>query len=354
MNIPLQFDQLPQILPQMGFGDIHIKYDPLTQLLAIITIHSDKLGPTIGGCRCIEYSSFTAALQDALRLAKGMSYKTAISNLAWGGAKAVLLKPKIIPDREAYYRAFGRFVNELGGRYITSIDSGTELSDLDYIAQETPYVCGLSHHYGDNTDPSLATALGVKHGIEAAVKFKLDKASLAGLRVAIQGVGHVGYHLCEQLYPLGVKLIVTDVNQSILERCKTQFNAETVAPEAIYQVECDIFSPCALGAVLNETTIPQLKTSIVAGSANNQLADSQCGELLYRYNILYAPDFVINAGGVILATALYDKRSTTSAIKQLQHLHEMLLTIFARAEKQKLPTHIVAEHIAEERLSIPR
>ncbi|MDF2867196.1 MAG: amino acid dehydrogenase [Gammaproteobacteria bacterium] len=349
--MPLQFDDLPQNLNQMGFGDIHIKYDPQTELLAIITIHNDKLGPTIGGCRCIEYPSFSAALQDALRLAKGMSYKTAISNLAWGGGKAVLLKPKQIKNREAYYRTFGRFVNELGGRYITSIDSGTELSDLAYIAKETPYVSGLSHYYGDNTDPSLATAMGVKHGIEAAVKFKFDKDSLAGLRVAIQGIGHVGYHLCELLYPLGVELIVTDVNQQALERCKTQFNAKIVAPEAIYQVACDIFSPCALGGVLNETTIPQLKASIVAGSANNQLAENQCGELLNRYNILYAPDFVISAGGVILATALYDKRSMTSAITQLQDLYEVLLTIFTRAEKQKLPTHIVAEHIAEERLS---
>lgn len=351
MSIVTQIAEIPQILSKMGYGDIHIKYDPQTELLAIITIHSDKFGPTIGGCRCLEYTSFTDALSDALRLAKGMSYKTAICNLAWGGGKGVILKPKQIKDREAYYRAFGRFVNELGGRYITSIDSGTELSDLDYIAKETAYVSGLSHHYGDHTDPSLATAIGVKHGIEAAIKFKLGKDSLAGVCVAIQGVGHVGYHLCKLLSPLGVKLIVSDINSSASERCRQQFGAEVVAPDDIYGASCDVLSPCALGGVLNLTTIPQIKAAIIAGSANNQLADSECGNLLAQRGILYAPDFVISSGGVILATALYDKRPMAVVMQQLQHIYEVLSFIFSRAEQQNLPTYQVAELMAEERLS---
>jgi leucine dehydrogenase len=348
----LQLDEIPKTLDNMGFGDLHIKYDPQTELLAIIAIHNDRRGPTIGGCRCIEYPNFMAALEDALKLARGMSYKTAACNLAWGGAKAVLLKPKQIKDREAYYRAFGKFVHELGGRYVTSIDSGTELSDLDYIAKETPYVAGLSHHYGDNSDPSLATAIGVKYGIEAAVKFKFGKDTLQGLRVAIQGVGHVGYHLCELLHPLGVELIVTDVNQPALQHCKTKFNAQTVAPHEIFQVDADVFAPCALGGILNQTTIPLLKASIIAGSANNQLADNQCAELLTQHDILYAPDFVINSGGVILATALYHKHPMTTVLAQLKHIYDVLLTIFNRAEHLNLSTHKVAEQIAEERLSI--
>lgn len=343
-------EHFPSHIAAMGFGDIHVKYDPQTEMLAIIAIHNDKFGPAIGGCRCIEYPSFGDALADVLKLARGMSYKTAVCKLAWGGAKAVLLKPKVIKDRAAYYAAFGRFVNQLGGRYITAIDSGTELEDLEHIAKETPYVAGLAHHYGDKTDPSLATATGVMHGIIAAVNFKLGKDSLTGLRIAIQGVGHVGYFLCELLAPLGVKLIISDVNTKALEHCKDKFNAEIVSAEDIYKVECDVFSPCALGGILNETTIPQLNTKIVAGSANNALANHQAGEMLKQRGILYAPDFVINSGGVIMATALYEKRPLADAMQQLQHMQEVLLAIFVQAEQQSLSTHRVAEQIAEERL----
>jgi len=351
MNIPLQLETLPELLGQMGFGEVHLKYDPQTELLAIITIHNDKFGPAIGGCRCIEYSDFSVALQDALKLAQGMSYKTAISNLTWGGGKAVLLKPKQIKDRQAYYRAFGRFVNELGGRYITSIDSGTELSDLEYIAQETDYVSGLAHHYGADTDPSLATAIGVKHGIETAVKFKFATENLVGLRLAIQGVGHVGYHLCELLQPLGVELIVSDVDPEAIKRCQARFKVKVVTADEIHKVDCEVFSPCALGGVLTEVTIPELKAAIVAGSANNQLASLQHGALLTQTDILYAPDFVISAGGVILATALYDGRPMSLVHEQLQNISNTLLTIFTRAKQQNLPTHNVAAMMAEERLS---
>lgn len=350
MNIPSQLANIPQILASMGFGDIHIKYDPQTELLAIITIHSNKLGPAIGGCRCIEYPDFTNALQDALNLARNMSYKTAICKLAWGGAKAVLLKPKQINDRSAYYRAFGRFVNELNGRYVTSIDSGTKLTDLAIIAEETPYVTGLAEQYGDNRDPSLATALGVKYGIAASVKYKLNKDQLAGLTIAIQGVGHVGYHLCKLLKHEKVNLIVSDNDPQLAERCSHEFDAQIVAPAEILKVECDVFSPCALGGIINTNSIPNLKTKIIAGSANNQITDKGSEALLAHYNILYAPDFVISSGGVILATALYDNRPATDIDKQLMHLYEVLLTIYTRADSEKLPTATVAEHIAEERL----
>lgn len=350
MNISSLLNNIPHTLADMGFGDIHIKYDPLTELLAIITIHSNKLGPAIGGCRCIEYPDFNHALQDALNLAKNMSYKTAICKLAWGGAKAVLLKPQHISDRKAYYRAFGRFVNELNGRYITSIDSGTKLTDLSYIAEETSYVTGLAEQYGDNRDPSLATALGVKYGIAASVQYKLHKTHLAGLKIAVQGLGHVGYHLCKLLNAEGADLIVSDTNPILAERCNNEFGAQIVSTSAILATECDVFAPCALGGVINTATIPAFKTKIIAGSANNQLADKQAEALLAKYNILYAPDFVISSGGVILATALYDKRPTTEIDQHLKHLYEVLLTIYSRADKEQLPTTMVAERLAEERL----
>jgi leucine dehydrogenase len=343
-------NDLPSYLSGQGFGEVHVKYDPATELLAIITIHNDKFQPAIGGCRCIEYSSFAAAMQDAFQLAQGMSHKTAASNLSWGGAKAVLVKPKLIRDRQAYFKAFAQFVHELGGRYITSIDSGTELSDLDTIAKYTPYVIGMASHLGADTDPSLATALGVCHGIEAAVNFKLGKTSLAGLTIAVQGVGHVGYQLCKQLYSRGVKLVVTDADTTAVARCVKEFTAQAVAPEDIYSTDCDVFSPCALGGILNIHSIAKLKASIIAGAANNQLAEESVAELLTQADILYAPDYVINAGGVILATALYEQKSLTETMSQLQMISDNLLTIFARAQKQNVSSHTIAAQMVKERL----
>ena len=262
-----------------GFGDLHMKVDPQTGMKAIIAIHNTKLGPALGGCRFIEYPSTKAALFDAMRLARGMSYKAASVNLPLGGGKSVIIKPKGPYDRTAYLHRFGEFINELGGRYITALDSGTELKDMDIIAQHTPYVASLSSHNGD---PSPSTAKGVLRGIQAAVSFKLGKESLNGLHVAIQGLGHVGYLIAQHLHSLGARLTVADIAPGAVERAVKEFGATVVSTETIHKVPCDVFTPCALGAIINDVSINELQTTIVAGAANNQLAHTYHGQRLHE------------------------------------------------------------------------
>jgi leucine dehydrogenase len=328
------------------FTDLHFKSDPKTGLQAIVAIHSTKLGPAFGGCRFIEYPDTDSAIIDALRLARGMSYKAAISGLAYGGGKSVIIKPKRVFDRKALFEAFGRFVEQLGGRYITAKDSGTILEDMDIIASQTSYVGSTS----SMSDPSPFTAHGVRRGIEAAVKFRLGKDHLDGITVAIQGLGYVGHYLAKELHELGAKLIVCDINPQATAACEKEFGAQVVSTEEIYQVDCDVFSPCALGAVINDVTIPQLKATIIAGAANNQLAESSHGEELTKRGILYAPDYVINAGGLIQATTKYEHGSDEAVKQKIHNLYNELLGIFERATKLHLPTSVVADHIAEERL----
>lgn len=328
------------------FTDLHFKSDPRTGLQAIVAIHSTKLGPALGGCRFIEYPDTDSAIIDALRLARGMSYKAAISGLAYGGGKSVIIKPKRVFDRKALFKAFGAFVNELGGRYIAAKDSGTVLEDMDIIASKTPYVCSTS----SMSDPSPFTAHGVCRGIEATVKFRLGKDNLDGIKVAIQGLGYVGHFLAKELHERGAILTVCDLNPQAAAACEKEFGATIVSTEDIYDVDCDVFSPCALGAILNDSTIPRIRASIVAGGANNQLAEDRHGEMLKNRGILYAPDYVINAGGLIQATIMYEKGSEAMAKEKIHNLYIELLGIFERASKLHLPTNVVADHIAEERL----
>ena len=253
----------------LNFGEVHIKFDHATGLKAIVAIHNLKRGPAIGGTRLVSYSSSDEALEDALRLGYMMSFKAAISNLNHGGAKAVLIKPKVIKDRKAYFTAFADFVNQLGGRYITAVDSGTSAADMDIIAERTSYVTCTSHSRNSG-DPSPQTALGVRRAIEAAVKFKLGRDSLDGIHVAIQGAGHVGYFLAKELSQRGAKLTVCDINVSALQRSVDEFGAAICSPETIYDTEADVFAPCALGAVLNLQTINRLRVPIVAGSSKDR------------------------------------------------------------------------------------
>lgn len=330
-----------------GFGELHIKLDPETGMKAIIAIHSTKLGPALGGCRFIEYVDNNAAIYDAMRLAIGMSSKAALANLSLGGGKAVIIKPSKPYDREAYLHCFGKFIDKLNGRYITAMDSGTQLEDMDIIAQHTPYVASRSNH----GDPSPSTAHGVFRGIEASVHYKLGKSSLNDLHIVIQGLGHVGYHLAQLLHRAGAKLTVADINPALVERAAIAFNANVVDTHQIHAVPCDVFAPCALGGILNETTINQLQTTIVAGAANNQLAHSINGQLLHDNGILYAPDYVINAGGLIFAASRY---SETSEEKMLQHIDGIamtLLEIFERSTLQNRPTNAVSDAIAKERIA---
>lgn len=331
-----------------GFGDIHFKVDSETGMKAIVAISNTKLGPALGGCRFIEYPNTESAILDAMRLARGMSYKAASVNLPLGGGKAVIIKPAKPFDREAYMHSFGRFVNQLGGRYITALDSGTVLSDMDIIAQHTPYVASLSSHNGD---PSPSTAKGILRGIQAAVEFKLGKNHLNGLHVAIQGLGHVGYLLAGHLHELGVQLTVADVNSAAVELAVREFGAVAVPTESIHKVPCDVFAPCALGAIINDTTINQLQTPIVAGAANNQLAHSYHGQLLHDKGILYATDYVINAGGLIFAASKYLHTPEHQVNQQIDGIGTALLQIFTRSQQENRPTSEIADTLAQEKLA---
>jgi leucine dehydrogenase len=351
-NLMTSTDQLEDVFQrakEFKFGELHFKIDPETNLFAIVAIHSTKLGPAIGGCRCISYPSTQAAILDAIRLAMMMSYKAAICNLPHGGAKSVIIRPAEIKDRKAYFQSFGEFVNQLNGRYVAAVDSGTDVTDMDFISDVSSYVtCTSRDGCGD---PSPFTAIGVKRGIEAAVKFKLGQSDLRGLHVAIQGAGHVGYYLAKELTEAGVRLTMTDVNQANLARCVEEFGVATVQPDEIYHVECDVFSPCALGASINSQTIKELKTKIVAGSANNQLKDLiHDDQLLFERGILYAPDFLINAGGLIYAACAYDHGNLPQAEQQIFNIFEASYNLFERAKRENKPTNYIAQIIAEEKL----
>lgn len=330
------------------FGDLHFKVDANSGMKAIIAIHSTKLGPALGGCRFIEYANTSDAIYDAMRLARGMSYKAASINLPLGGGKAVIIKPSEPYDREAYFHAFGRFVEELNGRYITALDSGTRLDDMDIIAQHTRHVASLTN---DNGDPSPFTARGVFCGIQAAVAFKLGRDSLVGLRVAIQGLGHVGYLLAKQLHEAGVKLTVADINKAAVDRAVEEFGAEAVSSDVIHKVPCDVFAPCALGAIINDLTINQLQTSIIAGAANNQLAHNYHGQLLFEKNITYATDYVINAGGLVYAASKYLKTSEQEVNRQINTIGTSLLEIFTRAKLENRPPSEIADILVQEKLA---
>lgn len=332
-------------IEQAHLSELHFKSDETSQLKSIIAIHNTKLGPALGGCRCIEYQDEDAAINDVIRLAKGMSYKAALAGVPQGGGKAVIMKPKHVTDRMALYQSFGRFVNELGGRYITAVDSGTDLNDMDQVAKVTPHVSGSNQ---DGLDPSPVTALGVFAGIRAAVKHRFQKDDIKGMRVAIQGIGNVGKELAQLLYQAGAHLTLSDIDTKKLSECRRVFNADIVAPDAIYAVDCDIFAPCGLGAILNDNTIPQLKCCIVAGSANNQLASLEHGEALHQREILYAPDYVINAGGLIKVSLGNVGVSEDIILNKTWDIHQTLMNIFQRSASDNTPPHIIADVMAEE------
>lgn len=341
-----------QQLAQRNYGDVHFFYDEPTQLRAIIAIHSTTLGPALGGCRCVPYVNTEAAITDALRLARGMSYKAAMADLPLGGGKAVIMAPPVPLDRTAFFEAFGRCVHGLNGRYITANDSGTAMEDMDIVAKVTPFVAthsGLQGLHGAN--PGTYTAMGVKRGMEAAVKYAMNKESLNNCRIAIQGLGAVGYELVRLCHQAGAHCLVTDIDTRAVQQCVHEFNATPIRPEDYFSTECDVLAPCALGGILNDETIPQFKAPIVAGSANNQLGKAYHGEILQKRGILYAPDYVINAGGVVHACSVYFQKGIAETIMKIDGIYDTLLTIFAEAEKSQRPTNFVADHLAQARIA---
>lgn len=342
-------DSLMRYAEFLGYGDVHTKIDQKTGLKAIVAIHNLNRGPAIGGCRLVTYQTVDKAMEDALRLGYMMSYKAAINNLPHGGAKAVLIKPDVIKDREAYFEKFGEFVNELGGRYITAVDSGTSPAEMDIIERRTPYVTCTTKS-GADSDPSPLTALGVRRAIEAAVRFKLDKDSLEGISVAIQGAGHVGYCLAKDLKERGADVTIADVNLKALQRSIDDLGVKVCHPDEIYSIKADVFAPCALGAVLNLHTIKRLQAKIVAGSANNQLAHRHHAVLMHEQGILYAPDFLINAGGLIHVAVIYDHGDLKKSMEQINNIYHTVFDIFERSAHEDAATNEIALRIARDRL----
>lgn len=323
--------------------------DEESGLKAFIAVHNTVLGPGAGGCRMWPYENEMDALNDALRLSRGMSYKNAMAGLPLGGGKAVIIANSKTDKSEELFKAFGRCVQKMDGKYITAEDVGMTTEDMMIIANETNYIAGLPHGDHASGDPSPFTARGVYNGIRAAVKYKLGKDSLEGLTVAVQGVGHVGLYLCENLHRDGAKIIVSDINQEHLDEAVHKYGATIISPDDILSVECDVLSPCALGAILNDDTIPNLKTTIVAGGANNQLANDSHGVRLMDRGILYAPDYVINAGGIINVSGETSGNYDLDSINaKVDNIYDTLIHIFERADAEKRPTNVVADEMAEE------
>ncbi|BDG59947.1 Glu/Leu/Phe/Val dehydrogenase dimerization domain-containing protein [Caldinitratiruptor microaerophilus] len=333
-----------------GHEQVVFCHDKVSGLRAIIAIHDTTLGPALGGARMWPYRSEEEALTDALRLARGMTYKAAAMGLDLGGGKAVIWGDPRRDKTEALLRAFGRFVHSLAGRYITAEDVGTTVEDMAVIRRETPFVAGQAELSGD---PSPVTAFGVYRGMKAAARWVWGNENLKGRTVAVQGVGKVGYHLCRHLADEGARLVVTDVSPEAAERAVRDFGARAVPPEAIYDVPCDIYAPCALGATLNDDTIPRLKCQIVAGSANNQLQEPRHAQALQDRGILYAPDYVINGGGLVNVSEEFHPSgySRDRAYARVATIYDKLLEIFTIARDRGITTAQAADVLAEERIA---
>ena len=335
---------------RLGFGDIHSKIDPQTGLHAIIAVHSTDLGPAIGGCRYYPYETSGHAVIDAMRLAHMMTLKAAISNLPHGGAKSVIIAPKKSIDRTHLFKRFGEFVHELNGRYITACDVGTSTDDMDIIATRTPYVIGAAKTHEHETTPSVHTAKGVFLGMKAAIGHKLQRDDFDGIRVAVQGAGSVAFYLCQFLVEAGAIVTVCDPNPDAIHHIQQEVGVNVCEVDSIYDVDCDIFSPCALGHTVNLNTINRLSAKIIAGSANNQLAHPRIATVLMDKDILYAPDFVINSGGLINAAIVYDYADPGMADKKIDQLQSTLSLLFERSAQKNLNTQQIAFEIALQKL----
>jgi leucine dehydrogenase len=340
-----------------GHEGVHAFSDEKTGLKCIIAVHSTARGPAAGGCRMWPYPDSEAALEDALRLSRAMSYKNAMADLELGGGKAVIIGDSRKQKTPALFEAFGRAVEDVAGKYWTAEDVGVSPADLMHARKHTRYVAGLEGHPGASGDPSPVTAEGVFRGVELSVQRRLNR-DLRGITVAIQGVGHVGGFLAEKLHAAGAKLIITDVNEDALRQVARATGAKVVTPGAIFDAEAEVFAPCALGGAINADTLPRLKAKVIAGGANNQLADPDVGRALFEHGVLYAPDYVINGGGII---------NVAGEIRAIDHgeafdpawvagkLDRLMLTlgeVMDRSLAEKRPTHEVANEMAKGRISL--
>ena len=327
---------------------LHYVQDPHSGLYAIIAIHSTALGPSAVGCRRWQYANDVEALTDALRLSRGMTYKNAIAGLKFGGGKSVIMATESAPKTPQLFRAFGRAVESLGGRYVTAEDVGCSVDDMRHVNEETAFVSGLPRNGEDaGGDPSPMTALGVFLGIQSAIKTRLGTDSLRDIRVAVQGVGHVGLNLCRLLHEAGATISVSDVNRDNLQMARDELPVTEIAPAELLYADVDVLAPCALGNILTSQTIPRLKATVIAGAANNQLATEADGARLADRDILYAPDYVINAGGIInVAHEYYGGSSEQQVREDVSRIPERLDRIFNEAKAGKRPTNVIADELA--------
>ncbi len=339
--------QLFDTIASMGHEQLVICNDSSAGYRGIIAVHSTTLGPALGGTRFWQYANDDEAIVDALRLSRGMTYKNAVAGLNLGGGKSVIIGNNKTSDREMIFRAHGRFVESLGGRYITAEDVGTSTADMDFVHMETKNVAGLA---GLSGDPSPVTAHGVFRAIQASAKERWGSDDLSTKTISLQGAGHVGYYVAKELHAAGAKLVVTDIDAERVKQVVAEFGARSVAPDEICGVQADIFAPCALGGIINDKTIPQLKCEIVAGAANNVLLEARHGVALEEKGILYAPDYVANAGGVINVYSELAGWSSARAFRKADEIYDTILKVFAIAKQDKIPTYVAADRLAEQRI----
>ena len=344
--------ELFQQMADMGHERVLFCSSPEVGFNAIIAVHSTVLGPGLGGVRMHPYNSLDEALLDVLRLARGMTYKAAAAGLNLGGGKAVILGDPKKDKSEVLFRCFGRYVDSLGGLYITAEDVGTDVTDMEHIYTETPWVTGVSPAHGGSGDPGPVTAFGILQGMKAAALWQFGDASLAGRTVAIQGLGSVGTNLAHYLKEEGAKTFGADVDADRIARARDEAGVEIVPPSEVLGVDCDVLAPCAMGAVLNETTIPNLRCKVVAGASNNQLADEKRdGAALHARGILYAPDFLINAGGLINVYHELTGYNRERAMRAARGIYGNMIRVFEIAKAESIPTYHAADRMAEERIA---
>lgn len=339
-----------ETLEHTGHEQIVFCHNKDAGLKAIIAIHSTVLGPALGGTRMWNYASEQEALNDVLRLSRGMTYKNAVAGLNLGGGKAVIIGDASKDKSEALFRAFGQFVESLGGRYITAEDVGIDVNDMEFVYRETEYVTGVHQVHGGSGDPSPFTAYGTLQGLMATLNKKFGNEEVGNYSYAVQGLGHVGMEFVKLLKERGAKIFVTDINPKLVDRAVNEFGAEAVGLDDIYDVNADVYSPCALGGTLNENTIDRIKAKVICGAANNQLATNEIGDELTRRGVLYAPDYAVNAGGVMNVALELDGYNRERAMRMMRTIYHNLTRIYEIAERDGIPTYQAADRMAEERI----
>jgi leucine dehydrogenase len=339
-------------MEQYDYENVFICQDKSLNLKAIIALHDTTLGPATGGCRMWQYEHEMDAIEDALRLARGMTYKYAAAGVNLGGGKAVIIGDPKRTDREPLFRALGKFINRLGGTYITGEDVGTTLRDMEYIRMETEYVVTLPTYLGGAGDIAPMTAFGTIRAMEACCRRVYGSESLEGKRVAVQGLGAVGHNIVGQLLERGAVVAITDIDTEKVEAMVAKYGIETVNPEAIYDLDCDIFCPCALGAIINDDTLERLRCKIICGSANNQLKEERHGDLLEEKGFVYAPDYITNAGGTIYDTDRLEVGTVSHerGKEKVSRIYQNMQLVFEIADRDKIPTYLAADRMAEERI----